>query len=149
MNPFKGYDWHELIEYWDIKVESKYEYPEWTGKQDVYMSDFIDPETRRVDLDAYFDAHGEGYREYLKELGRIEQLKEQEEVDAIKEYLNASIRNKTEKKVAEELRQFISALANESKKIDYFYPVWEALLKVEDDYTLFQLVAHLLPLMWT
>ncbi|MHB1628561.1 MAG: hypothetical protein ACYCVB_09360 [Bacilli bacterium] len=41
------------------------------------------------------------------------------------------------------------AVHQNSKKHDYYSPVWKALLKIEDNHTLFRCVGLLLPDMWS
>ena len=48
-----------------------------------------------------------------------------------------------------EVREFVSALASDSHNWDYWWPLWDGLSKIEDDYTFMQACAALAPHLWT
>lgn len=129
---FKGYDWMELAECWDIDVEY------WDG---LLGGKHIKP------IDKALIING---RRVVFTIDNEEEIIAQK----IKEYIKDTliIHNDDEenrKRVRNDLNNFLIALINESKETDYNYHAYEGILKIEDDYTFAQWIISNLEKLWT
>lgn len=149
MNPFKGYDWEELIEFWGIKIPDD-EFPDFDGEYpDADKMEKYETKDGHLSYSAWWQNEAsDEYKRYIKEFGKWEKDTDKIKRKAIMDYIWASHGTDREHKVASELQMFIDALMVQSDGHDYQTPVWSALLDIESNYTLFQFVGYLLPAMW-
>ncbi len=68
--------------------------------------------------------------------------------DIILEKTRKHMLKSDEAKISKDIRNFLKKLSSGSKKIDYSFPVWEGMLKIEHDETLIRFAVELLPCMW-
>ena len=146
---FKGAGWEELLDAFDIIVTEPPEV-EWSGvgpqpELEMVWTPTDDgnfevsfPELEDPAICAYWDAVHQR-NEAIDEARR----------KALADFLHEAYETTQEKRVARAVRKFIRALHQNSKKHDYYSPVWKALLKIEDNHTLFRCVGLLLPDMWS
>lgn len=149
MNPFKGYDWTELIEYWNVQIPQD-EFPDFDGDEPDWDNLTNYPVKGGYSYSDWYDNEAsEEYKEYMKGYAQYEKDVEYISQQAIRNYMHSSYEKEWKQKIASDLRLFITALRDQSDKIDFQTPVWNALLEIKDDYTLLSFVELLIPAMWT
>lgn len=137
---FKGFSWGELAECWGIKVEDQ---PLNIISNDEEFKEMMKvPES--IDI-----------TKYINGMKMVFTVNDEEEVIAekIKNYIFLNIEAGSgefkDKQIRVDLENFLKALIEESKKIDYSYPVYEGILKVESDHTFAQWICTNLESLWT
>ena len=146
---FKGADWEELLDAFGIVVTEPPEV-EWTGDEPEPELEMVStpiedgffemsfPELEDPEIEAYWDA-----------VHQRDAAMDEARRKALADFLHGTYGTALEKRVARTVRKFLRALHQNSKKRDYYSPVWKALLKIEDNHTLFRCVSLLLPDMWS
>lgn len=137
---FKGYSWAELAECWGISVEDQ---PLNVISNDEEFKEMMKtPES--IDVEKYING-----------MKIVFTVNEEEEVlaEKIKNYIYSNLESGSgdfkDKQLRMDLEDFLKALIRESKKIDYSYPVYEGILKVENDHTFSQWICGNLERLWT
>lgn len=143
MYKFKGFDWTELAECWEIAVDDKVKDTrilDENGKPDKKLMDlFARPE--RIDIK---------YR--VNGTNMIFTTEDHEEVlaEKLKRHIASHMHNEEDMvEIAADMRRFLRALYEEAEKTDYSYPVYKGMLEIESDVTLGQWVIHSLNKLWT
>lgn len=137
---FKGFSWGELAECWGISVEDQ---PLNIISDDEEFKEMMKtPES----IDITKNING------MKVVFTVD---EEEEVlaEKIKNHILSNLElgsgDFKDKQIRIDLEDFLNALIEESKKIDYSYPVYEGILKVENDHTFAQWICGNLERLWT
>lgn len=122
MYEFKGYDWEELADCWDIDVS-----------EDEFAIVNIFMNGEKISITTY------DYEEVI-----AYKIKKH-----IWNNLDMSSGNFKDKSIRDDLHRFLKALIKESKKLDHNFPVYKGMLKVKGDYTLARWVCDNLEKLWT
>lgn len=130
---FKGYDWTELANCWGIEVKEK----PLIKDSDLKISE-------RIDITKYINGMMitftvDEYDEVLAEKVK----------NHIKSNLDLSSGNFKDDSMRDDIHNFLKSLIKESRELDYNYPVFEGILKIEDDYTLMRWICDNLHNLWT
>ncbi|MDN4608968.1 hypothetical protein [Sporosarcina highlanderae] len=135
---FKGYDWSELAECWGLEV-----------KEQPFFASGTDGEV--VNLGTIPEKIEKEYRINSTTMKVL--LTDEEEVQAekIKQFIlsNLDAGGFKHPHIRTDIHDFLKALINESEKLDYSTPVYEGLLKIEDDHTLATWITYNLEMLWT
>lgn len=132
---FHGYDWHELVEAFGILPYEEDAPTPVKPNNDVQLLEFDT-------MDAYMKACGPAYQQYLRDLGNYEDRADEDQYQKLVEYI-------VENSPVTTLRWFLQALARESRIVDFYWPVWDGLLAINDDLAFLQMFVPLIRLMWT
>lgn len=138
---FLGGSWTELAECWGIEVEEKTNYMHIAGEAEP-IERGTSPETIVISKTIngmHMTFEVDNYEEVL-----AEKVKRH-----IRTNLSYGKGGFKDKQMREDIHQFLNALINESKKLDYNYPMYEAMLKLEHDETLAKWVIDNLETLWT
>lgn len=137
---FYGHDWTELAECWGITVE----------EQPIFMT-MINGEKKEV------GKRPETATIWMKINGtQMTFVTEQPEeilIHKLKRHMYDNIDHSVggfiNPQMRRDLDNFLQALYEQSLESDSSYPIYEAMMKIEDDYTLVQWVASSLERLWT
>lgn len=122
-NVFRGHDWRELAEALNVAL------PEWYVQLQAHCA--VDHRLQFCDGDAR-DSLANGDDWLLLQQTRAALLKG---IDS--------------PETAQIVRAFLTALREESDRLDFYAPVWDGMLAVKNGATLIKCVVLLLPTMWT
>lgn len=146
---FKGADWRELLDAFDIAVSEPPEV-EWTGGGPQPELEMVLTPTEDGNFEVSFpELEDPAIRAYWDAVHQRDAAIDEARRKALADFLREAHETEREKRIARAVRKFIRALHQNSKKRDYYSPVWKALLQIEDNHTLFRCLSLLLPDMWS
>lgn len=142
MYKFKGYDWTELAECWGIKVERK--------PLNVFTSDGKKDKDLNLSVPEKIEVIHHINGTTMKFL-----VEDEEEVlaEKIKQHIRSNLTfggdGFKDKKMREDLNNFLTVLIKEEEQWGYNAPVYKGILEVEDDFTFSKWVCDNLERLWT
>lgn len=135
---FKGFDWTELAECWGLKAEKS------ESKWLRMFSDEDDVPFKPVKVDYFINK-----RKVTFEVDEEDEILAEKIKSHIRDNLDLITAKFKDESMRDDIHRFLKALINESKQIDYNYPIYEAMLELNDDWTICKWVTNNLEMLWT
>ncbi|MEK4025286.1 hypothetical protein [Sporosarcina sp. FSL W7-1283] len=137
---FKGHDWSELAQKWGVEVIAKppkwakqlnNEDDSWNLPEEIEVTHLINGMRVKFNIDDEEEVLAEKVKQYIRF-----------NID----YSKAEFKDR---QMRADMNNFLKALIEQSKELDYNYPVYEGILSVECDYTFANWFCENLERMWT
>ncbi|MDW0115877.1 hypothetical protein QTL97_02835 [Sporosarcina thermotolerans] len=135
---FKGYGWSELAECWGLEIK---EQPFTASTSDGEM---VNLGTIPEKIEKVYQINGTTMKVSLTDVEEVQ-------AEKIKQFIWSNLGNGGFKhpQIRTDILDFLKALIIESKELDYNTPVYEGLLKIDDDHTLATWITFNLEMLWT